>query len=90
MVRDRWPPIEIILVSGQVAFADANIPERGVFFSKPYRPRGRCCRAEQDGGVRSGETFGHRSLSSPEKWPPPGKLHFSVVSEGRGFAGTFD
>jgi CheY-like chemotaxis protein len=37
MARDRWPPIEIILVSGHVAIADARIPERGLFFSKPFR-----------------------------------------------------
>jgi CheY-like chemotaxis protein len=37
IVRDRWPPIAIILVSGQMASADIKIPEGGVFFSKPYR-----------------------------------------------------
>jgi CheY-like chemotaxis protein len=37
-VRDRWPPIAIILLSGQIASTDVNIPEGGVFFSKPYRP----------------------------------------------------
>jgi CheY-like chemotaxis protein len=37
MVRDRWPPIAIILVSGQMASDDIKIPEGGVFFSKPYR-----------------------------------------------------
>ncbi|MGA7809756.1 response regulator [Bradyrhizobium sp.] len=37
IVRDRWPPIEIILVSGQIAAADVRLPERGKFFSKPYR-----------------------------------------------------
>jgi CheY-like chemotaxis protein len=39
LVRDRWPPIEIILVSGEVNSAEADLPERGLFFSKPYRPR---------------------------------------------------
>jgi CheY-like chemotaxis protein len=38
MVRDRWPPIAIILVSGQVDFGDVKMPEGGVFFSKPCRP----------------------------------------------------
>ncbi|MEN3286791.1 MAG: hypothetical protein V7634_1091 [Bradyrhizobium sp.] len=38
IVRDRWPPIEIILVSGQLASDEVHLPERGVFFSKPYRP----------------------------------------------------
>ncbi|CAN7416137.1 response regulator [Neorhizobium tomejilense] len=35
-VRDRWPPIEIIIVSGQVRLSEADLPERSVFFSKPY------------------------------------------------------
>src|SRR5277367_4779624 len=37
IVRDRWPPISIILVSGQVASAEVRIPEGGLFFSKPCR-----------------------------------------------------
>jgi CheY-like chemotaxis protein len=37
IVRNRWPPIEIILVSGQLASDEVHLPERGVFFSKPYR-----------------------------------------------------
>jgi two-component system, response regulator PdtaR len=39
IVRNRWPPIEIILVSGQISSASVRLPERGVFFSKPYRQR---------------------------------------------------
>jgi FixJ family two-component response regulator len=35
-VRDRWPPIEIIIVSGHVRVADRDLPDRSVFFSKPY------------------------------------------------------
>ena len=35
-VRDRWPPIEIIIVSGQVRLSEGDLPERSVFFSKPY------------------------------------------------------
>ncbi|CDZ57719.1 response regulator [Neorhizobium galegae] len=35
-VRDRWPPIEIIIVSGHVRLSDVDLPERSVFFSKPY------------------------------------------------------
>jgi CheY-like chemotaxis protein len=38
IVRDRWPPIAIILLSGEVASTLVQIPEGGVFFSKPYRP----------------------------------------------------
>lgn len=36
-IRDRWPPIELILTSGHVKLGDSDIPERGLFFSKPYR-----------------------------------------------------
>jgi len=35
-VRDRWPPVELILTSGQVKVSDADLPARGHFFSKPY------------------------------------------------------
>ena len=38
MVRRRWPPVAIILVSGHVAAADVDIPDGGKFFSKPVRP----------------------------------------------------
>jgi CheY-like chemotaxis protein len=36
-VRDRWPPIELILTSGHLDVPESDIPKRGVFFSKPYR-----------------------------------------------------
>jgi CheY-like chemotaxis protein len=36
-IRDRWPPIELILTSGHVDVPESEVPERGVFFSKPYR-----------------------------------------------------
>ena len=37
-VRDRWPPIEIIIVSGHRRHIDLTLemPARCVFFSKPY------------------------------------------------------
>lgn len=38
LVRRRWPPVAIILVSGQIGLADVELPEGGRFFSKPYRP----------------------------------------------------
>jgi CheY-like chemotaxis protein len=38
-IRDRWPPIELILTSGHVDVPESEVPERGVFFSKPYRDR---------------------------------------------------
>lgn len=36
VVRDRWPPIEIIIVSGQIRPLRDDMPARSVFFSKPY------------------------------------------------------
>ena len=35
-VRDRWPPVEIIVVSGHKRHIDILLPERAVFFPKPY------------------------------------------------------
>jgi CheY-like chemotaxis protein len=35
-IRHRWPPIELILTSGLIHVAVADMPRRGVFFSKPY------------------------------------------------------
>lgn len=35
-VRDRWPPIDIVIVSGQVRPRPEELPSRSVFFSKPY------------------------------------------------------
>jgi CheY-like chemotaxis protein len=38
-VRDRWPPIEIIVTSGlTVENVQELLPERGIFFPKPYTP----------------------------------------------------
>jgi CheY-like chemotaxis protein len=34
-VHERWPPIKIILVSGQLKLADINIPANSRFFGKP-------------------------------------------------------
>ncbi len=35
-VRDRWPPIEIVIVSGHKRPIDVDLPIRAVFFSNPY------------------------------------------------------
>lgn len=35
-IRDRWPPISIIVTSGQIAAANVFLPDGAVFFSKPY------------------------------------------------------
>jgi CheY-like chemotaxis protein len=35
-IRDRWPPIQIVITSGHFRFDDGEIPAQTVFFSKPY------------------------------------------------------
>jgi CheY-like chemotaxis protein len=37
IIRKRWPDIGIALTSGAVEAADASLPDRAVFFQKPYR-----------------------------------------------------
>jgi len=36
VIRDRWPPIEIIVTSGVLTARDIDLPARSLFFSKPY------------------------------------------------------
>jgi len=36
-IRDRWPPIELILTSGHFGVSDSDLPARGRYFAKPYR-----------------------------------------------------
>lgn len=38
-VRDRWPPIDIIVVSGHVLPGQHELPVRSRFFRKPYDER---------------------------------------------------
>jgi len=35
-VRDRWPPVKIIVTSGHRQMSDSALPVVGRFFSKPY------------------------------------------------------
>ncbi|MDO9415517.1 response regulator [Pararhizobium sp.] len=35
-VRDRWPPVKIIVTSGHRLLRDELLPIQGRFFSKPY------------------------------------------------------
>ena len=35
-VHDRWPPIKIILVSGQLKLTETDIPTNSHFFGKPF------------------------------------------------------
>ena len=37
-VRNRWPPIKIIVTSGRELIAQHALPEGGRFFAKPYDP----------------------------------------------------
>jgi CheY-like chemotaxis protein len=39
LIRDRWPPVELILTSGKMRPRPEDMPKRGVFFPKPYRER---------------------------------------------------
>ena len=36
-VRDRWPPIKILVVSGQRQLLPAELPSNSCFFGKPYQ-----------------------------------------------------
>jgi CheY-like chemotaxis protein len=38
-VRERWPPIKIILVSGQLKSADIDIPVDSRFYGKPLEAK---------------------------------------------------
>jgi CheY-like chemotaxis protein len=38
VVRHRWPPIKIIVVSGQVHLTEDDMPAGSRFFRKPYQP----------------------------------------------------
>lgn len=35
-VRDRWPPVKIIVTSGHRLVEQADMPHGSMFFSKPY------------------------------------------------------
>jgi CheY-like chemotaxis protein len=39
-VRDRWPPIKIIVTSGKHRPSDRDLPEEGLFVPKPYTTGG--------------------------------------------------
>ena len=36
-VRNRWPPIKILVVSGNERLQFSNLPSNSCFFGKPYR-----------------------------------------------------
>ncbi len=35
-VRNRWPPVEILITTGQTRPQHADMPDRSLFISKPY------------------------------------------------------
>jgi len=37
-VRDRWPPVKIIVVSGLIDTDPADLPRDSIFLTKPCRP----------------------------------------------------
>jgi len=37
MVRDRWPPIKILVASGRLRPKQAELPPNSLFLEKPYR-----------------------------------------------------
>jgi hypothetical protein len=37
-VRNRWPPIDIIVTSGLNLTSEHRLPDRGIFCPKPYAP----------------------------------------------------
>ena len=39
-VRDRWPPVKIIVTSGYRTVEITDLPDGSVFFSKPYHHAG--------------------------------------------------
>ena len=39
VIRDRWPPVELIVTSGLVSVEEGQLPERGRFLPKPYSYR---------------------------------------------------
>src|SRR5580704_9352738 len=38
-VREKWPPVELIVTSGKWDLTDADLPARGRFIGKPYTAR---------------------------------------------------
>lgn len=36
-LRNRWPPLGLIIVSGKRSVEAEQLPTRGLFFEKPYR-----------------------------------------------------
>ena len=37
-IRERWPPVELVITSGYMRVTEGDLPARGVFLGKPYTP----------------------------------------------------
>ena len=37
-IRNRWPPIKLIITSGRVKVSESAVPAGGRFIDKPYEP----------------------------------------------------
>lgn len=37
VVRNRWPPVQLIVASGRAMIPEQELPARGRFLSKPYQ-----------------------------------------------------
>jgi CheY-like chemotaxis protein len=37
-VRDRWPPVKIVVTSGHRSVTPDDLPDSTTFFAKPYNP----------------------------------------------------
>jgi two-component system, response regulator PdtaR len=35
-IRNRWPPVQLVLTSGRLRIRNEDLPERGIFLGKPY------------------------------------------------------
>jgi two-component system, response regulator PdtaR len=35
-IRDRWPPVKLLVASGKAILEESNLPSGSQFFSKPY------------------------------------------------------
>ena len=36
-IRDLWPPVKLLVVSGKANVAESHLPKGAMFFSKPYQ-----------------------------------------------------
>lgn len=85
-VRDRWPPVRIIVTSGHRTVEALDIPQERLFFGKPYRPSDVIVsvqRLRDSTALQTGR--GTHSLSSahPKNHADPGRdSHCQCAPEG--------